>query len=384
MRRVIAIFCMMTLLLTACGGSAGDEPESTVSSPEGKTYKEVSFAPLPFEPLPDEKATYEDNSLSVKELQTNLQGEPAIYQLMYGMDEYDKDYAAICEYTLNSDGNWQTKELVRKALTKLIEGVLQEPNVNEVDFSYVIRGDDGNLYALLKILEPEEQSGPMQRDEKVPTRYSALAIDEGGNTIQEIELQAKAEVAGTEIDFATEYDVSQFHVMEDGTYFLVFDGASAMWFDSVSGTQTNFCESIADSAFGKKVGYGETDLVYFSMAKKKFGILDGQTLTRTAEFGEDIPEANRNFEWYFDTDTTNWQMYAFNLSGLYRFGDLGQKTSTTRLSSTGNFDRLADAYIYDIQIGANEELYLLVRQASEDSSEHNPSWDIGVVKYEAA
>ena len=197
-----------------------------------------------------------------------------------------------------------------------------------------------------------------------------------------MKLQTKAEVDGAEVDFAVEYDVSEFHVREDGTYFLVFNGASAMWFDSATGVQTNLCESIADSAFGKRVGYGESEIVYYSVAKKKFGVLDAESMTLTSEFGDDISEENRNYEWYFDTDAANWQMYAFNQSGLYRFSDFGQKTSATCLSVQGNFDSLADANIYDILVGPNEELYLLVRQASEEGAVGESSWDFGVIKYE--
>lgn len=370
---------MMAIFLAGCGGSEGDGSEPTAAPATGKTYKEESFSSLP-----NEHELYDEEMLHVTDLQTNMQGEPALYQLILETDENDEDYAAICEYTLNAEGNWQVKERVRKALTKLVKKVLQEKSVDELDIPYITRGDDGNLYALLKITEVGGDPATMGRDEKLPTSYSVLSIDENQNTIQKVDLQTRAEADGVETDYATEYDVSGFHVTEDGTYFLVFSGASAMWFDSVSGVQTNFCESIADSAFGKQVGYGENDLVYFSMSKKKFGILDGQSLMLTSEFGDDVPENDRNFDWYFDTDTTNWQMYAFNQSGLYRLGDLGKNTTVTKLSATGNFDSLSDANIYDIKVGTNEELYLLLRQAAEDGTDSETSWDFGVVKYELA
>lgn len=376
MKRIWIVICLTILFLSGCGENTGGNGEATAVPATGKTYKEESFAALP-----NENGMYEGDTLNVRELQTNMQGEPALYQVVNATDENDEDYAAICEYTLNSEGNWQTKECVRKALTQLVKKIFQEKSVDELDIPYVTRGDDGNLYGLLKIVEAGEQPAPMGGDEKLPTKYSVLVIDESANTIQEVKLQTEAEVDGIEIDFATEYDVSEFHVMEDGTFFLVFNGASAMWFDSASGVQTNFCESIADSAFGKQVGYGESEIVYFSTAKKKFGVLDAQTMALTSEFGEDISEENRNYEWYFATDTTNWQMYAFNQSGLYRFGDFGQKTPATRLSAQGNFDSLADANIYDILVGPNEELYLLVRQASEEGSDLESSWDFGVLTY---
>ena len=101
----------------------------------------------------------------------------------------------------------------------------------------------------------------------------------------------------------------------------------------------------------------------------------------TSEFGDDISEDNKKYEWYFDSDTTNWQMYAFNLSGLYRFSDFGQKTSATRLSADGNFDSLADDVIYDVLVGANQELYLLVRRTNKSQIESETTYDSGVIKY---
>lgn len=379
MKRIIALICMLIICMVGCGKGEGDKSESTAAPKTGKAYTEESFSSLP-----NENELYDEERLNVTDLQTNMQGEPALYQVITDTDENDEDYSAICEYTLNSEGNWQTKEIVRKPLTQLVTKIFQEKSVDEVDIPHVTRGDDGNLYALLKIVDAGSQPIPMGSDEKLPTHYRVLSIDESGNSIQEVELKTKVEVDGEEVDYATEYDVSEFHVMEDGTYFVVFNASSAMWFDAVSGVQTNFCASIADSAFGKHVGYGESDLVYFSMSKKKFGILDGQSLTLTSEFGDDIPEKDRNYEWYFDTDTTSWQMYVFNQSGLYLLGDLGKKTSVTQLSTTGNFDSLADSNIYDIKVGSNQELYLLVRQASKENEDSGTSWDYGVIKYEVA
>ena len=375
MKRIIAIMCLMTLALTGCAGKSGGGSEPTSTPSAGKVYKEQDYVSLP-----DENELYMDDTLNVTDLQTNLQGEPALYQYVMDTDENDESYAAIYEYTLNADGNWQTKEYVRKALTKTLMKIMEQ-EMEDVDIPFITRGDDGNLYALLKVTEPGESENPMARDEKLPCQYFVLSIDESGNTLQKVKLQTKVEADGGEIDYAREFDVTQFHVTEDGTYFLVFNGASALWFDSVSGTRTNLCESIADSAFGKKVGYGESQIVYYSMAKKKFGVLDSETLTLFSEFGDDIPEENRKYEWYFDTDTTNWQMYVFNLSGLYRFSDFGKKTSATRLSAEGNFDRLADANIYDILVGTNQELYLLVRRAPEDDGSGEGAWDFGVLKY---
>ena len=213
--------------------------------------------------------------------------------------------------------------------------------------------------------------------------YFLLSVDEANNRFSEVKLQTKiTNDEGTEVDYAKEHDVTSFHVREDGTAFLVFSGASAMWFDSITGTQTNFCPTIADSAFGKKVAYGETQMIYYSSSHKLFGILDSDTLAVSSYFGKEIPEEDRKYEWYFDTDTTTWQTYAFNQSGLYLINDSGKKASAILLSGANNFDTLADADIYDVLIGAGEELYVLLRRPSEDDSNFDETlWEYGIVRY---
>lgn len=51
------------------------------------------------------------------------------------------------------------------------------------------------------------------------------------------------------------------------------------------------------------------------------------------------------------------------------------------LSADGNFDSLADDVIYDVLVGANQELYLLVRRTNESQIESETTYDSGVIKY---
>lgn len=376
MKRLLALFCACAVLVTGCGGSGSENADEATAKPsQGKKYVEQEF-----NNLPDENEIYGEDELNVTDLQTNAEGEPALYQYVVGADdEDDKEKFSIYEYTLNSAGDWQTKQYGGKALTKLVTKTL-EGAVDDVDIPYILRGDDGNLYALLQVKLYDENANPFDK-ESGPCEYYLLTVDENTNAVQKTKLQTKVEENGQETDYAKEYDVTGFHVAEDGTPMLVFNTSSAMWFDAVSGTRTNLCESISDGAFAKRVGYGENEIVYYSMSKKNFGVLDSDTLSRTSEFGDDISEDNKKYEWYFDSDTTNWQMYAFNLSGLYRFSDFGQKTSATRLSADGSFDSLADAVIYDVLVGANQELYLLVRRTITGEIQSDVSYDFGVVKY---
>ena len=109
----------------------------------------------------------------------------------------------------------------------------------------------------------DENANPFEKQSGA-SEYYLLTIDENSNAVQKTKLQTKVEENGSETDYAKEYDVTEFHVTEDGTPMLVFNSSSAMWFDSVSGTRTNLCESVSDGAFSKRVGYGENEIVYYS------------------------------------------------------------------------------------------------------------------------
>lgn len=374
MKRGIAILGVVVLMLTACGSEDNQGGQATSPPGQEKQYEEVNMAVLP------EESMHEEDLLLANDLQINQQGEPALYQFVEETDDAGDEFAAIMEYSLNSDGNWNTKVIGKKDILKRVKNETQ----HNLEFPFIQRGDDGNLYMLVKSFD-EDDFGPMGGGdgEKAYCAYSVMAIDEGNDTLQEVKLQTKAtNDAGEEIDYAREFDVTNFHVREDGTFMLVFSGSAALWFDGTTGTQTNVCTTIADSAFGKNVAYGESQILYFSGSSKLFGILDSDTLEQVSEFGKEIPEENRKYDWYFDTDTTTWQTYAFNQSGLYRISDYGKKASATLLSSQGDFDNLANADLYDILVGANEELYVLVRRPIQDDASSDLSWEFGVIKYQ--
>ena len=377
MKRIIAVMCLMAFVLAGCGEANNEDSEATAMPGEGKQYVETVNALLP-----DERLFSEDGQFLANNLQTNQQGEPALYQLLLDGDVDGEPYAAIVEYSLNSDGNWQTREFCKKELIKRIE----KETEYIMDFPYIERGDDGNLYVLVKTGDSEAIFGgaPLgNTKEEAHCEYSVFAVDEANNTFQEVKLQTEVTTdEGEEIDYAKEFDLTAFHVKEDGTFFLVFNGSSAMWFDGATGTQTNLCPTIPDSAFVKNVAFGESHILYHSTSKGLFGILDSDTLTVSSYFGEEIDKDNRKYEWYFDTDTTMWQTYAFNQSGLYRISDFSKKASATLISAIGNFDNLAGATLYDILVGANEELYILLRRMPEDSKSYEDSWEFSLVKYE--
>lgn len=374
MKRIVAVICVAVLILTACGSAKEDKQDVNKKQDQRKHYALVQTAVLPDESM------YDGDTLLTTKVQTNWQGEPAIYQLRAGTNEDGEEYTALVEYSLNGDGNWQKKEYCKKALMKQIRNEVS----HNIDYPFVQRGDDGNLYVLVKRFDDDPNPWGGSSDEKPYCAYSVLVIDEEKDSFREVRLQTKTtNEKGEEIDYAREYDVNVFHVMEDGTFFLAFSGASAMWFDGETGTQINLCPTIADSAFGKNVAFGESQIIYFSSANKRFGILDSDSLTVSSYFGDEISEENRKYEWYFDTDATTWQTYAFNQSGLYRISDFGKKASTIMLNSEGDFDDLANAAVYDVLVGTNEELYVLLRRQEEKGDDQAEDWQFAVVKYQA-
>ncbi len=372
MKRLLVMLCVGAMLVTGCGSGGSKTSEPTEKPSQGNKYVEQDFYSVPDELL-------DEDEIQVTDLQTNAEGEPALYQYAVGSDDEDDTGCSIYEYTLNSAGDWQTKQYGRKALTKLVK---KQWRALWILWTFpIFHGEMMEISMPLCRLNCMMKMQILLKNKVVRVNTISLPLMKIQMRCKKTKLQTKVEENGSETDYAKEYDVTEFHVTEDGTPMLVFNSSSAMWFDSVSGTRTNLCESVSDGAFSKRVGYGENEIVYYSMSKKKFGVLDSQTLSRTSEFGDDISEDNKKYEWYFDSDTTNWQMYAFNLSGLYRFSDFGQKTSATRLSADGNFDSLADDVIYDVLVGANQELYLLVRRTNESQIESETTYDSGVIKY---
>ena len=261
MKRLLVMLCVGAMLVTGCGSGGSKTSEPTEKPLQGNKYVEQDFYSVPDELL-------DEDEIQVTDLQTNAEGEPALYQYAVGSDDEDDTGCSIYEYTLNSAGDWQTKQYGRKALTKLVKKTMEGP-VDSVDLPYVSRGDDGNLYALMQVKLYDENANPFEKQSGA-SEYYLLAIDENSNAVQKTKLQTKVEENGSETDYAKEYDVTEFHVTEDGTPMLVFNSSSAMWFDSVSGTRTNLCESVSDGAFSKRVGYGENEIVYYSMSKKKW------------------------------------------------------------------------------------------------------------------
>lgn len=369
MKRLFALLCIVSVMLMGCSGGDGDA-DATPTPSKGQKYVAEEIAVLPDEEL------VEEGNLVTTDLQTNQQGEPALYSMKSEVDENGEEYIALVEYSLNSESVWQTREFCKKAL---LERYRKETE-HSLDIVKVVRGDDGNLYALMKISDPS--TGYEKDAEKPYCAYSVLVIDEANNRFQEVKLQtAVTNEQGEEVDYAKEYDVIDFHVRENGTFFLVYSCSSAMWFDGTSGMQTSFCETIADSAFSKNVGYGESEIVYYSSSDKLFHVLDSDSLTVMSEFGKEIPEDNRGYDWFFDVDTSEWQMYAFNQSGLYRISEFGKKASASIISAPGNFDALADANIYDVIVDNKQQVYVLLRRPSEDSESYEESWEYGIVKY---
>lgn len=367
MKRWWMLLTVMILAFTGCGDE-GSDIDATPASDTGNAYVTEEIALLPDEEL------VEEDTLLTTDLQTNQQGEPALYNISGGTGDDGEYFVALDEYSLNSDGVWQTRKFCEKSLLDYYD----DKRGRTREFERIVRGDDGNLYILMKTgeLEMGYEKGKGDRE------YSVLLIDEENDGIKEIKLQTSVtNEAGEEVDYAKEYDVMDFHVREDGTIFLVFSCASAMWFDGESGIQMNFCDTIADSAFSKNVAYGESEILYYSTSNKMFRVLDAETLTVSGEFMKGVSEEDRDYEWFFDVDTSEWQMYAFNKSGLYQMSDLGRKASALRISRLGNFDNLADADIYDVMVGAKQQVYVLLRVPAENDDSYESSWDYGVMTY---
>ncbi len=304
-----------------------------------------------------------------------------MYLMEGGLDESDEPYAQIIRYSLSEQGEWDMNMLCAESLTKRVK----RTDGRAFALPYICRGDDGNLYALLQIGGiTEEDNGqqyePPEEEDTAAPEYSVLQLDEEKDSFYEVPLQT--DNGG---DDETEGNkgsdkVNQFHVMEDGSPFLVFGAGKAVFFDAETGAVTS-TETVTDRAFEKNVGFGEQEFIYYSSASKLFQVMDKDNMTVRTTFGQEIEESDRGKDWYFDTHTDDWLMYAFNMSGLYQIGEQGKKMTISALSEYGSFDGLNGATIYDVLVDEQENVYVLIRRQAEDSYAYDERWDFGIVKY---
>lgn len=373
----MAISCAVVMLfLSACGQT--EKPEETVSSKQNSTVK---YTETDYFAVPDEEF-YNGENLEVSTIERNMDGRPAMYMLERGMDDTDQPYAQILEYSLNTKGEWDMNVLCQNSLTKRIKKEEQM-----ISMPHIVRGDDGNLYALLQIGLTEEdekwydgrggESGEGAGEEK-EVQYSVLLIEEGKDSFRETRLQFDSE---KQEEGYQKGAVTKFHVYEDGTPLLVFDNTSVFRFDIDNGMQTSANSTVPDRALERNVAYGKNEIIYYSSTAKLFGILDIDTMAVTGNFGEEVKESNRGREWYYDTRTEDSQIYAFNTSGLYRISEEGKKFVASLLSLENSFDALADKTLYDVLVDEKENVYLLVRREAEDSESYEKVWEYGLELY---
>ncbi len=118
MKRLLAMLCVGAMLVTGCGSGGSKTSEPTEKPSQGNKYVEQDFYSVPDELL-------DEDEIQVTDLQTNAEGEPTLYQYAVGSDDEDDTGCSIYEYTLNSAGDWQTKQYGRKALTKLVKKIME-------------------------------------------------------------------------------------------------------------------------------------------------------------------------------------------------------------------------------------------------------------------
>lgn len=373
--RIIFLAGAMGLMLCGCGN---EEKEDTAISSQSGTIK---YEETGFTVLPDESVVTPEGMLMVNTLQRDREGRVAMYIPERGTEDGDY-YQQVTEYAMDKNGDWERKNICEKSLTKRVLGQ-KDAWINSIP--YVIRGDDGELYALLQMEWPalaDEVSEEEDGESTPSVRYSVLQLDEEQDQFYEVALRLE-DRSLSEVDTSAEM-LKKFHVMEDGTLFFVFGNRTAIQFDADSGAPVAVCENVPDNALVQNVCYGDKQFVFYSLSNKLLNILDLDTMTVTKTFGEDVPEDSRKREWCFDTHTDDWNLFGFNTSGLYSIRPIGKNVSIQKLSKDGSFDKLEDAMIYDIQVDEEKDVYILMRKRPEDSYDYQNAWEFGVYKYSAA
>lgn len=392
-RKLVVVICAsLILFLTACGEKEKVEENDVTVKDTTVRYTQSDYFNIPDDDF------FQGERLNVTALERNMKGTPAMYILDNGIDDEEKVYAQIVEYSLNNEGDWDMNILCEKSLTKLCEKQKKQGERSFV-IDYIVRGDDGNLYALMATssntipradergeeysvseihVGGNKEGTKEQEEEKNKVSYSVLQIGEDTDNIRETPLQFAPEIE----EISPNVPVTKFHVFEDGTPILVFQNSTAVQFNLDNGVQTSTETLVPDNAFSRNAVFGTQEAIYYSSTTKSFGILDLDTMSVTKNFGGDIEERYKGKEWYYDVCGDNSQMYAFNVSGLYQIRESGKNFSAARLSLDGSFAALENATIYDVQVDEQEAVYVLVRKESKESTEYNEQWEFGIEKYE--
>lgn len=390
-KKLVAIICaVLILFLTACG-----EKENTEGNDVTVKEPTVSYSQSEHYNIPDDEFICGD-SLSMPELERNMKGIPAMYMLDTGTNDDGKMYAQIVEYSLNKEDDWDMQVFAEKSLTKLFKEK-REKGAESIVIDYIVRGDDGNLYALMAAgsevprledrgaydgMSGYEAGGGGKQDDKDKEQsnisYSVLQIGEDVDNIRETPLQFAAEM---EITYE-KVPVTKFHVFEDGSPILVFQNSTAAQFSIENGVQTSTEENVPDNALDRNAAFGAQEVIYYSSAAKSFGVLDLDTMSVTKNFGGEMGESEKGKEWYYDVCGDNSQIYAFNTSGLYQIRESGKQFSAVRLSLDNSFSTLENVTIYDVLVDENEAVYVLMRKEAKESTEYDEQWEFGVEKFE--
>ncbi|MCH5252178.1 MAG: hypothetical protein J1F22_04325 [Lachnospiraceae bacterium] len=364
-KKLLAIFLAATFLFSGCEGAKPEEEQATPLPKETVKYRQIDFYKMA-----EEEVVEFNGEPKTRFLQRDMLGRPALYVLEAGRDDTESKYGQILEYALTEGGEWEMKVICMKSLSKRFK---QEEDAGIIT-RFIIRGDDGNLYGLVQFTERMD-SGPEQY------RFSVLKFDEGQDSLEEIKLQFEGE-NGDVSEHTLSNDVSNFRVLEDGTPVLMMDNTTQIHFDSESGAILIKNDDVPVEMFEKNIGFGESEIIYYSTGKKLFERRNLETMSAEGDFGEEVPEEKRGRDWYYDTHTEEWQMYVFNTYGLYRLGEMGKEMMLTPVSSEGSFDGLTDTIIYDVMVDSKEDVYLLVSRASEsEAMSYDEEREFGVIQY---
>lgn len=370
--KATALVCLAGMLFCGCGKE--EEKNTVLPQKQGTvTYQETDFIVLP-----DESIIAENGMLDVSDLQRDREGRLAMYVPEQGTDEGGDPYWQITEYVLDSDGNWERKNICEKSLTKRM---FKSKETWIYSIPYVIRGDDGELYVLLQMEWPEmigeESDG--EEEESHSARYAVLQLDEEQDRFYEVGIRLD-DRSLSEVDTSPEM-LKKFRVLEDGTLFLAFGTHAAVQFDADSGTPVAVCENVPNDALTGNVGYSDKQFVYYSSGNKLLNILDMDTMTVTNKFGEEVEEDFRKREWYFDTHEEDGSVFGFNTSGLYSIRIAGKNVSIQRISRNGSFDSLMETTIFDALVDEDKNVYVLMRQRPKDSYDYQDMWEFGIYKF---
>ncbi|MCM1244474.1 MAG: hypothetical protein NC293_02390 [Roseburia sp.] len=371
MKRLVSIMLICVLVLSACGKQETEgEGEKDLQMKETVEPYQVKEMPLPDPLILDNSdgSDYIGNTFSG--FVADLEEKPGIYYSNFSF-EAEEYVATISRWSLDEEGNWLSEELCENSLSEFLNQKYEQLEWQRCKVENFRRGDNGSLYAVFTYYMKETKVVEGEDTDMIRQKYSILEIDEENDHIFEVPLEigpAALNAIGYEWEPAVDW-LGDYHIFEDGSIFILSTDSGGGYGYLVDGETGQVIDEVGNVVTGKrKFAFGESEIIFYSNEKKRFQVLSFPELEEQNTFGSELDDSVLGKEWSFYVNSDTWQVYLCNKSGLYRAAGYQNSDEVEWLTERTDMSEVeqADSEILDLFVGADEDFYICMMEATEE------------------